>query len=123
MWTPTRSHGVLKYKPFSDAEGTITGFTSGRKTDKGSKLLGKIGALILTYKGKRLELAGLTDEEREFSNQKARSWAIENPGSDMPDWTNGKHFTKGQVVTFKYRELSDDAIPKDARYMRTWAED
>ena len=53
IWTPKRHKGLLKYKPFSDAEATITGFTSGRETDKGSKHLGRIGALITDYDGKR----------------------------------------------------------------------
>jgi len=118
IWTPTRSHNVLKYKPFTDDEGIIVGFTSGRETDKGSKHLGKIGALILDYKGQRLELSGLTDEERLFANQNMSLTAQARPGQDMPAGTQGKHFKVGQVVTFIYRELSDEGIPKEARYFR-----
>ena len=119
-WTPKRHNGILKYKPFSDAEGTLVGFTSGRETDKGSKHLGKIGALILDYKGKRLELSGMTDEERLFSNDAMRVWAAKNPGLDIPPDVGvaAKHFKVGDSVTFKYRELSDDGIPKEARYSR-----
>jgi DNA ligase-1 len=117
-WEPKRHKGILKWKPFSDAEGTITGFTSGRETDKGSKHLGKIGALILDYDGKRLELSGLTDEEREFSSFADSQWASHNPGRDMPPDARGKHFKVGDTVTFRYRELSDDKIPKEARYFR-----
>ena len=117
-WTPKRHNGILKWKPYKDAEGTITGFTSGRETNKGSRLLGKIGALIVDYKGKRLELAGLTDEEREFANPAMCDWAIDNPGIDVPYWVEGKHFLRGQIVTFIYRELSDSGIPKEARYLR-----
>jgi len=40
------------------------------------------------------------------------------PGQDMPAGTQGKHFKVGQVVTFIYRELSDEGIPKEARYFR-----
>lgn len=118
IWTPKRHKGLLKFKPFDDAEGTIVGFTSGRETDKGSRLLGKIGSLVLDYNGKRLELAGLTDEEREFSASTYVGPALSNPGKDMPPGTQGKHFKVGQEVTFKYRELSDDGIPKEARYWR-----
>lgn len=118
LWVPKRHRGVLKYKPFSDAEGTVVGFTSGRETDKGSKLLGKIGALILDFKGKRLELAGLTDEERTFAESRMEDYAKQHPGVDMPSDFAGKHFRVGQSVTFKYRELSDDGIPKEARYWR-----
>lgn len=117
-WIPKRNQGILKYKPFNDAEGTITGFTSGRKTDKGSKHLGRIGALILVYNGKRLELAGLTDEERCFETMIASDHAKKNPGKDMPAGIQGLHFVVGQKVTFKFRELSDEGIPKEARYWR-----
>ena len=41
-----------------------------------------------------------------------------NPGMDAPYWVEGKQFKKGQTVTFKYRELTDDGIPKEARYWR-----
>ena len=118
IWTPTRNRGILKYKPHSDAETVVTGFTSGRETAKGSKLLGKIGALITSYNGKRLELAGLTDEEREFDTPHMVEYATHHPGIDMPDSFQGKHFRVGQKVTFKYRELSDDGIPKEARFFR-----
>lgn len=117
-WTPKRVHSLLKYKPYSDDEGVIVGFTSGRLTDKGSKHLGKIGALILDYKGKRLELSGLTDEEREFVTSDMTSHASEHPGIDMPSTFQGKHFRVGQKVTFRFRELTDDQIPKEARYWR-----
>jgi hypothetical protein len=118
IWTPKRHGGVLKYKPFSDAEGRIVGFTSGRETNKGSRLLGKIGALVVDYQGKRLELSGLTDAEREFLNPDMARTAAEQPGKDMPAFFQGKCFKVGQVVTFKYRELSDDGIPKEARFWR-----
>ena len=71
----------------------MVGFTSGRETSKGSRLLGKIGALIVDYQGKRLELSGLTDAEREFADP---TWPAtgppSNPGHDMlPYWVQGKH--------------------------------
>ena len=117
-WTPKRHKDILKFKPFNDAEARITGFTSGRETTKGSRLLGMIGALITDYKGKRLELSGLTDAEREFATDEMSAHAVQHPGEDMPDWFQGRHFKKGQMVTFKYRELTDDGIPKEARYWR-----
>jgi DNA ligase-1 len=117
-WAPERNHDGLKMKGVLDDEGIVTGFTAGRETDKGSKLLGRIGALVLDYKGQRLELSGLNYEEREFSNLNGREWATENPGTDMPPGTEGKHFKKGDKVTFLYRELSDTGIPKEARYFR-----
>jgi ATP-dependent DNA ligase len=118
VWTPKRHKGLLKYKPFEDAEARIIGFTSGRETTKGSKHLGRIGALITDYKGKRLELSGMTDAEREFSSGEMGVFASANPGMDMPDWFQGRAFKVGQLVSFKFRELSDDKIPKEARYWR-----
>ena len=118
IWTPRRVNALLKYKPWDDAEGIITGFTSGRKTNKGSKHLGKIGALILDYQGKRLELSGFTDEERLFATDDMRDVASRRPGEDMEGSFQGKHFKVGQTVTFKYRELSDDLIPKEGRFFR-----
>ena len=117
-YLPKRTGALLKYKPFSDAEARIIGFTSGRETAKGSKHLGKIGALITDYEGKRLELAGLTDAEREFATQEMAVYASRNPGVDMPQHFKGKQFRIGQMVTFLYRELSDDGIPREARYWR-----
>ena len=118
IWTPKRVNDLLKYKPHSDDEGVLTGFTSGRETEKGSKHLGKIGALILDYQGQRLELSGLTDTEREFEDEADSVYAREHPGQDMPEGTQGMYFKVGQQITFKYRELSDDKIPKEARYFR-----
>jgi DNA ligase-1 len=118
VWTPKRHGSILKYKPFQDAEARVVGFTSGRETSKGSRLLGKIGALIVDYQGKRLELSGLTDAEREFADPMARDWAASNPGIDAPYWVEGKHFKKSQIVSFKFRELSDGQVPKEARYWR-----
>lgn len=118
IWNPKRVNTLLKVKGALDDEGILTGFTSGRRTNKGSKLLGRIGALILDYNGKRLELAGLTDEERAFSCMDETTFAMNNPGIDMPRSFQGKHFKIGDTVTFTYRELTNDGVPKEARYLR-----
>lgn len=118
VWTPKRVGTSLKVKGALDDEGTVVGFTSGRKTEKGSKLLGLIGALILNYNGHRLELSGLTNEEREFYHTTETDYARNHPGEDMPEDTQGAMFKLGDKVTFTYRELTDDGIPKEARYLR-----
>jgi hypothetical protein len=123
IWTPKRVSNLLKLKPFVDDSGTITGFISGRETDKGSKLRGLIGAIILDYNGKRLELAGFTLPEREFDDFGGTDGAFGNyayahPGVDMPADMQGEHFKVGDTVEFRYRELSDAGIPKEARYLR-----
>jgi DNA ligase-1 len=118
IWTPKRVSNLLKLKPYTDDQGTITGFVSGRKTALGSKLLGLIGAVILDYNGKRLELAGFTVPEREFATPDATRYAVAHPGEDMPSGFGGRHFKVGDTIEFRYRELSDAGIPKEARFLR-----
>lgn len=124
MWEPKRSYNLLKVKKFQDAEAIVTGYTTGRETDKGSKLLGLMGALITTYNGHRLELSGFTDEERRLYGYSenptidAFQWAQQNPEKEVPSWISNDKFPRGSQVTFRYRELTDAGIPKEARYWR-----
>lgn len=122
-----RCHTLIKLKPFSDMEATVIGYQTGRATDLGSKLLGKMGALILkSDTGKVFKVSGFTDEERVLAHKtdrhdsvdQARQWAAENPDADCPDWITNPKFPRGSRVTIKYRELSDDGIAKEARYFR-----
>lgn len=118
VWIPERTHNLVKVKPVDDDEGTVIGYVSGRETDKGSKFLGLMGALILEYNGQRLELSGFTDAERSLNSIEATAWAAQHPGKELPDWASAKQFPRGSSVTFKYRELSRDGVPKEARYYR-----
>jgi ATP-dependent DNA ligase len=118
-----RSHNLLKVKRADDDEGIITGFTTGRETDKGSRNLGKIGAIILDYNGKRLEMSGLTDEERLFATPEGSAWAAAHPSPtgksvDVPSKVNAKHFKRGEQITFIYRGKTDSGLPSEARYFR-----
>lgn len=132
-----RTYNVLKVKKYMDAEAYVVGYTTGRETDKGSKLLGLMGALIVEAKcysydhlgikhSTVFELSGFTDEERElgvskgFDNPKheAREWAIAHPGQRVPEWIYAEHFPRGSEVTFKFRGVSDDGVPQEARYYR-----
>ena len=123
-WIPERSKHLLKVKKFDDDEGVVVGYVTGRKTDKGSKLLGKMGALILDYKGQRLELSGFTDEERELTSVNrdndadAKEWACDYPETECPDWIEAKQFPRGSKVTFLYRGKSRDGVPQEARFKR-----
>lgn len=117
-WEPKRSYNILKVKKFQDAEAIVTGYTTGRETEKGSKLLGLMGALITSFNGKRLELSGFTDAERIFNSDKSVTWASTNPGKEVPDWIENLLFPRGSQISFRYRELTDDGIPKEARYWR-----
>jgi DNA ligase-1 len=119
MWIPERSHNLLKMKPWEDAEATVVGYTTGDLTDLGSKYLGLMGAAICRLpNGKTFKVSGFTDEERYFQGDEARDWAIENPACEVPDWINHPKFPRGSILTYKYRELTNDEIPKEARYLR-----
>lgn len=110
-----RTANLLKAKPENDDEGILVGYTAGA-----GKHAGKIGALILDYKGKRLEIGtGLTDAERELYNHPFDT----APGKDHPESVSAKHFTCGERITFKYREFTDAGIPKEARYFRKRGEE
>lgn len=121
-----RSHNLLKIKKILDDDGIVTGYTCGRETDKGSKLLGLMGALILTLKnGKRLELSGFTDDERslspcdsEHTHDQVIKWAEKHPGQEVPEWIESKYFKRGTICTFRYRDVTADGIPQEARYWR-----
>ena len=128
IWAPHRTHSMLKVKPYLDDEAVVIGYTTGQKTNLGSKLLGMMGALILDYRGKVFELSGFTNEERllwttkecsiEDRKSDALYWARAHPKTEAPDWIEARKFPRGAVVTFRYRELSDDGVPKEARYHR-----
>jgi len=123
-WTPTRSYSLLKIKKLDDAEGIVIGCTAGRETDKGSKLLGLMGALILRLdNGRELELSGFTDAERQLVIDSGRrisayTFAMNRPGERMPEFVYPLHFKPGTRITFRYRGLTKDGIPQEARYWR-----
>jgi DNA ligase-1 len=95
VWTPERSHQLLKIKGIEDDEAIVTGYTEGK-----GKLEGMMGALVTNYKGNRLELSGFTEEERRTAKEL---------------------FPVGSVVTFQYWRKSDNGVPKEARYLRVRA--
>lgn len=129
-WVPKRVAWVLKVKKLQDAEATVTGFTWGRRTDLGSKHLGRMGALVTEFRGKRLELSGFTDEERAVVPVGPNTSHVTVEDRSIPDeslvlegrdasprWAP-KHFPIGSQVTFTYRELTDDGVPREARFLR-----
>lgn len=120
IWLPNRSHEMLKYKPYEDDEAVCIGYTWGRETDRGSKLLGMMGAMICKYNDVVFELSGFKDEERKMRCLDPRhdQEGVINPGQQISEhWTNPM-FPIGSRITFRYRELSDSEIPKEARFLR-----
>lgn len=122
-----RTHGMLKYKSMDDAEATVVGYTTGRETTKGSRLLGRMGAMIVQKPdGQIFELSGFTDEERELVTTRqnevtlssAYEWALAHPEARCPDWIHAKMFPRGTVITYKYRGLNNSGLPNEGRYWR-----
>ena len=140
-WQPIRSNDILKVKPFKDAEGTIVGYMTGKETDKGSTLLGKIGAYVISSRNLdtkpldtkpldtepldtepvTFELSGMEHSLRELPPD-AKTWALEHSNEQLPEnfhlSLKDYNYAIGKQVTFRYRELSNDGLPKEARFLR-----
>jgi DNA ligase-1 len=122
VWTPKRHRGLLKYKPFEDSEAIVLGYVAGKEGKQGN-VLGKIGALrVRTTKLKRnveFEIgSGLTMQDRELASPAAVAWAEQHPEEELPAEFAGKYLRRGATITFKFRELSDEGIPKEGRMWR-----
>lgn len=113
-WEPIRSIMLGKYKKLEDAEATIIGHRAGL-----GKHLGRLGSLQVRMGSTIFDLGGFTDEERMLSPS-AAEWAGNNPGDLLPLDLSVPcpEFPSQKVITFRYRELSDDGVPKEARYFR-----
>lgn len=115
-----RSHNRLKLKPFEDGDGVVIGWTSGAETDKGSRLVGKLGSLRLRLDNlKILDLSGFTDAERQLS-EGDEFLATKQPGTyfELDHLERVAGFNQGVKVSFKYRGLTADGVPMEARYWR-----
>lgn len=114
FWRPERSHLLLKVKPWKIGQGIVVGYQHAEL----GKIEGLMGSLILDVDGKRLKISGFTDAERIYGNPASYKQAMSRPGCEASSDVFHKKFPRGRTIKFKYRELSDDGIPKDARYLR-----
>jgi DNA ligase-1 len=95
VWTPYRSHAMVKVKPYKDDEAIVEGWHEGK-----GKHRGRLGSLILNWRGIRFDVGtGFTDEERKNYQVK---------------------YKVGTIVTFRYRETSKDGVPKEGRFLRIY---
>lgn len=131
MWTPHRSYDYLKLKPDNDAEAVVIGYRTGKKTNDGSRNLGRMGSLIVqagdpdgpVAVGKIFDINGFTDVERELWSREggvrsAYEWAVDHPNTPCPDEITNLTFPRGTIVTYKYTELTADGIPRHANFLR-----
>ena len=114
-WLPIRSKDYLKMKPKYEGEGTLVGVITGKETNDGSRNLGKIGSLLVLWRGIVVGVGGLTDEERELPPE-GREWAERHPDEALPEHL--MHQSKGTLIAFTYLELSKDGVPKSANISR-----
>lgn len=96
IWMPKRCDVIMKYKGAEDGEATIVGVVEGQ-----GRLQGMIGSLVvfdasLGKMGKRFEI-----------------------GTGMDDYfrVNRFDYVTGRMIRYKYRELTNDDIPKEARFV------
>lgn len=141
IWRPIRSHDLTKIKPFSDEEATVIGVQFGKRTELGSKYLGKMGSLICEWEGKKIKVSGFKTHERHLTMSEeaqvataeqmgiytegldpyefAEEYAKDHEGEEyIGDAFQCIEFPVGSTITFKYRELTDGGMPKDPRYWR-----
>lgn len=118
-WEPVRSKNLLKVKGYLDDEAEVVGYVWGRKTDRGSKLANLMGQLRVVWNGNNFGLSGFNNEERVLHYDNLPT-AFEDwkPGELVNDRIHSLQFPIGSKVRFKYRELTDDGIPKEGRYFR-----
>jgi DNA ligase 1 len=115
-WEPCRSSYVYKYKEQLDSEGVVVGFTAGEL----GKHHGKIGSLRILWDNVLFDLSGFTDEERAIDPQ-YEGLLLDNPGNTFLDADISAVFLRGVTVQFKYREVTPDGKPKEARFHRVVA--
>lgn len=106
VWAPVRSWNLLKVKKPLVGEGVVVGYNWARE----GKLAGLMGCLNVSFEGKLLSLSGFTDAEREVAGG---VWVAGGRGDGRV-----VAFGIGDRVKFTYRELTNDGIPKEARYLR-----
>jgi DNA ligase 1 len=119
-WEPLRTKYLLKVKQLHDAEATIIGYRMGQ-----GKYLGMLGSLTVNFGGCIFELSGFTDEERSLTDP-WHEWGLDHAGDlyiDNPTLLSttpivSNVFRIGERITFRFRELSNDGVPKEARYLR-----
>lgn len=126
-WIAERTWDCLKIKAPKDAEAVVIGYVWGKETDKGSKLLGLMGSILVEWEGVQFKMSGFREEERvmgyDIDDQPQDAEEIKRYGSQseglevIEDYEN-KMFPRGSMITFTYHGLTDRGVPIEARYLR-----
>jgi DNA ligase-1 len=128
-WVPIRSKELVKVKPCNDSEATVINY----RAAKSGKLSGMIGSLIVDWNGVVFELSGLDHSERVLgkpnemmsngitdimADPKSFRWCEAHPGELVPKEFESIILPRGCQVSFKYKDLTDSNVPKEARFWR-----
>lgn len=132
-WHPFRSYDLLKLKAENDMEGTVIGYTWGKATDVDRSVSGEATDRMLGLMGSvRLQLesgvvfdlgCGFKIPERVMAGGGTgffapQQFGADHPGQEVPESYENPLFKRGAKLTFKYRELTRDGVPKEARFWR-----
>jgi hypothetical protein len=140
IWYPQRSYNLLKVKPTLKGQAIIIGYIWGKETDvdkaigvgTANRMLGYMGAIRCRLdSGKEFKISGFEMAERimiasyvnfnltRSAYDEAYAYGYRHPGEvvDSSKFYNPR-FPIGSRIRFQYRELTDDGIPKEARYLR-----
>lgn len=112
-WEPQRSNYMFRMKAELDSEAVVIGYTSGEE----GKHHGKLGSLRVLWNNITFDLSGFTDAERELLPE-YQQWAADNAKALEVNNDISGVFPRGTVVQFKYREITADGKPKEARFYR-----
>lgn len=116
FWSPKRLPTLLKVKQLAVDEGRVVGYKWGEE----GKLLGLMGALTVEYQGNTFNLSGFTDAERIMCDEdgKASDDGKFCPGDVVSEGYYNPRFRRNANVRFYYTALTNDGIPREARYFR-----
>lgn len=122
-WFPNRHDGLLKHKPELDSEAIVLGWKSGRKTELDSRWLGMMGAVLVRWLDGPLGsrdfwISGFNEGERALMGPEMVAWARENPDTTHPTGEGMLFFQPGDMIQFKYGEMTSDGIPRRAVFKR-----
>lgn len=89
FWQPYRCDDLLKWKSFTDDEGTVLAVNDGK-----DRIEGLMGSLTVLWKDKTFDV-----------------------GTGFSDQARNREYL-GKVITFRYRDVTEEGIPKEARFLR-----
>lgn len=88
FWVPKRTHTLLKMKPMLEGDALVTGIIKGK-----DRLEGVMGSLTCSWNGK-----------------------VFNIGTGFTDIERGLSWKAGLTVAFKYVSLTNEGVPREARF-------